>query len=109
MLVCLAFIVAPVCGVTTANRRYEAWSDKDFAPYPRIKVWLKHAPQEAPAMPTLVQALPRGCYRLLVQNKSTLFLFRQSAKIQQAQLAVVAVPKSEARAWRVIPQYDSCR
>ncbi len=60
VLVCLAFFVAPVYGVTTANRRYEAWSAKDFAPYPRIKVWLKHTPQEAPAMTKLVQALPRG-------------------------------------------------
>ncbi len=108
VLVCVAFLLAPFLGRQSAHAYYERWSGADFRPYPRVKVWLKPNAQDPAVMQAIAEDLPEGCHRLLLQSKSALYVFRPRADVSPLQLAVTALPLSEVRSVRVIPQYDSC-
>lgn len=101
-----------VLGGTTGSQHYRLQQATDFRDSPRVRVWLKSgggspAPEDA-ALMDLAATLPQGCHRLLVQNRSTLWLFRPRQGAPQAQMAVLALPVAEVRALRLLPQFTSC-
>lgn len=102
------FVFVSWMGVVTGSQHFQAQRDNDFPAMPRLRVWLKPPPGEDPGMEKLATALPQGCHRLLLHNRSTLFVFRSRPGASPAFLAVVALPMAEVRALRVLPQFRSC-
>ncbi len=112
LLILALFLGLRWLGGTTGSQDYRAQQATDFGASPRVRVWLK--PNSTPPVPEdasltdLTTALPQGCQRLLVQNRSTLWLFRPRQGAPQTQVAVLALPMAEVRALRLLPQFTSC-
>jgi len=107
-LVLALFVLVSWMGVGTGRQHFQAQRDSDFPAMPRVRVWLKPTPGEEASMIELAAALPQGCHRLLLQNHSTLFVFRSRPGAFPVFPAVVALPVAEVRALRVLPQFRSC-
>ncbi len=106
----LVFALLYQMAARSADDFYRSQRSGDFDAYPRVRVWLKPASENA-RLQALGQALAQGCHRLLLQNRGTLFLFKPPPPawpVQRDQLGAVEVPMSEVKALRVLPQRESC-
>lgn len=110
-LVLALFLAMRWLGSATGSHSYRQQQARDFPDSPRVRLWLKpggaSSPEEA-SLAELAAALPQGCHRLLLQNRSTLWLIRPRQGAPQAQVAVLTVPMAEVRALRVVPEFTSC-
>ena len=60
-------------------------------------------------MTYLATELPKGCHRVLLLNRSMLFIFRPPLGGPPARLAVFALPLAEVQALQVLPVFTSCQ
>ncbi|MCW5202517.1 hypothetical protein VU12_06215 [Desulfobulbus sp. US4] len=83
----------------------EGWDDffqqqrNDFPSYPRVKVWLKGEQN------LMTEEWAGGCYRLLLRNKTQLYIFPADGISEKAPTEVI--PNSRVDALRVLPLYQS--
>jgi len=108
LLILVMFTSAYQLARHSAISQFQVQQQQDFPAYPRVKVWLKNDAQQAPDLQAVSNALPLGCYRLLLQNSGQALLFYPEKTQPTLQPAVLHVPLGEVRALRVLPQYTSC-
>lgn len=80
----------------------------DYADFSRVKVQLKAAPQGLFGTQSKEKGLANGCYRLLLQNRDKIFLFRSFHSIPDAALPVEVVSFDEIASMTILPQSNSC-
>jgi len=101
--VLLAFLVAWGLASVSAGWFYQEQQGKGFIAYPLVRVWLNPPPPEDATLKALYEELPSGVYRLLLENKETLFLFKLPADGKPARLPVIELPRKEVKLLRVLP------
>ncbi|MCI5165475.1 MAG: hypothetical protein D3903_05135 [Candidatus Electrothrix sp. GM3_4] len=95
----LMFIVFYQLGTLTGNEIFEQEQKQDFPDYPRVKVWLKGEQN------LMTKEWGKGCYRLLLHNKSQLYIFPADGISEKMPTEVI--PNSRVDALRVLPLYRS--
>lgn len=103
LLVLLAFVLAWRLAVASADGYYREQQVSGFAAYPHVRVWLKAPPPDDTRLRTLYELLPEGDYRLLLQNRDTLFLFKVPRDNKPARLAVIQLGLAEVKFLMVLP------
>ncbi|MCI5140232.1 MAG: hypothetical protein D3909_00485 [Candidatus Electrothrix sp. ATG1] len=79
-----------------------AWEQQhDFPLHPRVKVWLKGDQND------MTEEWAGGCYRLLLRNKSQLYIF--PADGISAKVPTEVIPNSRVDALRVLPYYETSK
>jgi hypothetical protein len=102
LLVLLAFWLAWWLAAASADRYYQEQQAGGFTAYPHVRIWPKELLPADPHLRTLYAALPEGGYRLLLQNRTALFLFKVPRDGKPAQLAVIQLDLSDVRALKVL-------
>ncbi len=100
--VLLAFLLAWWLASISAGRFYQEQQGKGFIAYPLVRVWPNPPPEDA-TLKALYEELPSGVYRLLLESKETLFLFKLPADGKPARLPVIELPLKEVKLLRVLP------
>ena len=101
--VLLAFLVAWRLASVSARWFYQEQQSKGFIAYPLVRVWPNPPLPEDAALKTLYEELPSGVYRLLLENKETLFLFKLPTDGKPARLPINELPLKEVKLLRVLP------
>ena len=101
--VLLAFLVAWVLASVSAGWFYQEQQGKGFTAYPLVRVWPNTPLPEDATLKALYEELPSGVYRLLLETKETLFLFKLPADGQPARLPINELPLKEVKLLRVLP------
>ena len=101
--VLLAFLVAWGLASVSARWFYQEQQSKGFIAYPLVRVWPNTPPPEDATLKALYEELPSGVYRLLLENKETLFLFKLPADGKPARLPMIELPLKEVKLLRVLP------
>jgi hypothetical protein len=102
LLVLLAFLLAWWLAAISADRYYREQQAVGFSAYPHVRIWPKEPPPTDPRLRTLYAALPEGGYRLLLQNRNALFLFKVPRDGKPARLAVIQLDLSDIRALKIL-------
>ncbi|CAN2043202.1 conserved membrane hypothetical protein [Candidatus Magnetomoraceae bacterium gMMP-1] len=105
LLAVLIFSIDYKLGERTAENIFEKQRAGDYSAYPRVEV---HLSEKAAGISDRVN-LEKGCYRLLLENKGRLFVFRSFAKMPGADLATLVIPESQVEAWNILPHRNSCK
>lgn len=108
LFILLLCLIALGLGKATAKSKYREQLTQDFPSYPQTRVWLKSPSNEDSEYKTLAAQLPKGCYRLLLQNADKLYLFRSPAHNSPARLAVIEIALDEVAAMRILPSHENC-
>ncbi len=87
--VLLAFLVAWGLAAVSAGWFYQDQQHNGFSAYPYVRVWPNTPLPEDATLKALYEELPSGVYRLLLENKETLFLFKLPADGKPARLPVI--------------------
>ena len=101
--VLLAFLVAWGLASISAGWFYQEQQSKGFIAYPLVRVWPNTPLPEDATLKALYEELPSGVYRLLLEHKETLFLFKLPADGQPARLPVIELSLKEVKLLRVLP------
>jgi hypothetical protein len=102
------FVLAYGLGVESGSGHYGLQQQQDFPAMPRVRVWLKAPASSDANLTRLATELPQGCHRMLLLNRSMLFVFRAPPGGPPARLAVLALPLAEVQALLVLPVFTSC-
>ncbi len=102
------FVLAYWLGQETGRGHYSLQQRVDFPAMPRVQVWLKTPASPDAPTPPLATELAGGCYRLLVLNRSALFVWRPPPGGLPAQTPVLALPLGEVQALQILPVFTSC-
>jgi hypothetical protein len=108
-LACLLFVAAYGMGMETGSGHYGLQRQDDFPAMPRVRLWLKPAMNTDTRLTRFMSELPQGCYRLMLLNRSAVFVMRPPVGAPPARLAVLALPLSEVQALQVVPIFTSCQ
>lgn len=100
--VLLAFLAAWWLAAVSAGWYYQEQQNNGFTAYPHVRVWPNELPEDA-ALKALYEELPGGVYRLLLENRETLFLFKLPTDGKPARLPVIELPLKEVKLLRVLP------
>ncbi len=103
LVVLLAFLVAWWLAAISAGWYHQEQQDNGFLAYPHVRVWPNEPLPEDAAVKELYGELPDGVYRLLLENRETLFLFKLPADGKPARLPVIELPLKEVKLLRVLP------
>ena len=101
--VLLAFLVAWGLAAVSAGWFYQDQQHNGFSAYPYVRVWPNTPLPEDATLKALYEELPSGVYRLLLENKETLFLFKLPADGKPARLPMIELPLKEVKLLRVLP------
>jgi hypothetical protein len=101
-----AFWTSYKFGSVTATSRFIEQKYNDYPDYPRVKIELV-SPNDADML-NIQNALKKGCYRLLLQNRDNLFLFYSLKDVPSADLPVVVIPLKQVGSFKILPHYNSC-
>ncbi|MFO1371390.1 MAG: hypothetical protein U1F42_03020 [Candidatus Competibacteraceae bacterium] len=102
-VVLLAFLLAWWLASVSAGWFYQEQQDKGFTAYPLVRIWPNTPLPEDTALKELYGELPSGVYRLLLENRETLFLFKLPSDGKPARLPVIELPLKEVKLLRVLP------
>jgi hypothetical protein len=103
LVVLVAFLLAWWLASVSAGYYYQEQQDNGFWAYPHVRVW-PHTPlPEDGTLKALYGELPNGVYRLLLENRETLFLFKLPPDGKPARLPVIELPLKEMKLLRVLP------
>jgi hypothetical protein len=109
------FWLGHLAAIAAAHREYALQRQSDYSAFPRAQIWPKDAAaslsNDARTPNSLAWAsadLTNGCYRLLLQNRDRLFLFRPVRDVAAADLPVLITPADKIGLIRVLPDYTSC-
>jgi hypothetical protein len=89
--------------VASADGYYREQQASSFAAYPHVRVWLKEPLSDDTRLRTFYELLPEGGYRLLLQNRDALFLFKVPRDSKPARLAVIQLDLADVKSVRVLP------
>ena len=108
VLITLAgFFLAAGLASLQAEKRYLAQQQSGFQEYPHVRVWPRAVPAEEragnPVLEHIVATLPEGGYQLLLQNATTLFLFKVPDDGKAVRPAVLQLPLARVLALRILP------
>lgn len=103
LVVLLAFLLAWWLAAVSAGLYYRKQWDLSFSNYPHVRVWPNTPLPEDTTLKALYEELPSGVYRLLLESKETLFLFKLPADGKPARLPVIELPLKEVKLLRVLP------
>ena len=95
----LMFLVFYQFGSLTGHDIFEQEQKHDFPAYPRIKVWMQGKQN------LRTEEWAKGCYRLLMHNKSQLYIFPTDGISEKVPTEII--PNSRVNALRVLPLYQS--
>ena len=101
--VLLAFLLAWWLASVSAGWYYQGQQDNGFTAYPHVRVWPNPPLPEDATLKELYGELPDGVYRLLLENRETLFLFKLPSDGKPARLPVIELPLREVKLLRVLP------
>lgn len=101
--VLLAFLAAWWLAAVSAGWYYQEQQNNGFSAYPRVRVWPNPPLPEDATVKELYGELPNGVYRLLLENKETLFLFKLPPDGKPARLPVIELPLKEVQLLRILP------
>ena len=101
--VLLAFLVAWGLAAVSAGWFYQDQQHNGFSAYPYVRVWPNTPLPEDATLKALYEELPSGVYRLLLENKETLFLFKLPTDGKPARLPINELPLKEVKLLRVLP------
>ncbi len=101
--VLLAFLVAWWLASVSAAWYYQEQQDNGFSAYPQVRVWPNPPLPEDATLKEFYGELPDGVYRLLLENRETLFLFKLPPDGNPARLPVIELPLKEVKLLRVLP------
>ena len=101
--VLLAFLLAWGLASISAGWFYQEQQSKGFIAYPLVRVWPNTPLPEDATLKALYEELPSGVYRLLLENKETLFLFKLPTDGKPARLPINELPLKEVKLLRVLP------
>lgn len=102
------FCGSAILGRIQAEAYFAVQCNTDYADFSRVKVRLKSAPQGIFGAQSKEKGLANGCYRLLLQNRDKVFLFRSFRSIPDAALPVEVVSFDEIASMTILPQNNSC-
>ncbi len=97
LIVLLAFLLAWWMAAASADRFFHEQQREGFTAYPHVRVWPKKPLPENSRLRKVYEALPEGGYRLLLQNRGKLFLFKTPRDGKPVRPAVIQLALSEAR------------
>ncbi len=97
-----AFLLAWWATGISAERYFQGQKANRFSDLPRVGVWLNKPPVDE-TLRELYEELPKGVYRLLLENQDRLFLFKPSSDGQSVQGPVIELPWKEVKLVRVLP------
>jgi len=103
LTVLLAFLLAWLLASVSARWYYQEQQDNGFLAYPYVRVWPNTPLPEDASLRELYGELPNGVYRLLLENRETLFLFKLPPDGKPARLPVIELPLKEVKLLRVLP------
>ncbi|MBL8252034.1 MAG: hypothetical protein JNJ76_00345 [Candidatus Competibacter sp.] len=103
LMVLLAFLLAWWLAAVSAVWFYQDQQNTGFPAYPHVRVWPNAPLPEDATLKELYEELPGGVYRLLLEGKETLFLFKLPADRKPARLPVIELPSKEVKLLRVLP------
>ena len=103
LMVLLAFLLAWLLASVSAGWYYQEQQDNGFFAYPHVRVWPNTPLPEDARLRELYGELPNGVYRLLLENRETLFLFKLPPDGKPARLPIIELPRSEVKLLRVVP------
>lgn len=103
LMVLLAFLLAWWLASVSAGWYYQEQQDNSFLAYPHVRVWPNTPLPEDATLKELYGELPNGVYRLLLENRETLFLFKLPADGKPARLSVLELPLKEVKLLRILP------
>jgi hypothetical protein len=103
LVVLVAFLLAWRLASVSAGWYYQAQQDNGFWAYPHVCVWPNTPLPEDGTLKALYGELPNGVYRLLLENRETLFLFKLPPDGKPARLPVIELPLKEVKLLRVLP------
>ena len=103
LTVLLAFLLAWLLASVSAGWYYQEQQDNGFLAYPYVRVWPNTPIPEDASLRELYGELPSGVYRLLLENRGTLFLFKLPPDGKPARLPVIELPLKEVKLLRVLP------
>ena len=98
----LAFLLAWWVTEIGAGRFFRAQQANRFSDLPLVNVW-PAAPAADDTLRELYAELPTGVYRVLLEDRERLFLFKLPAEHQAAPIAVIELPWREVKAVRMLP------
>lgn len=102
-MVLLTFLVAWQMAADSAGSFFQDQQVKGFTAYPLVRVWPNTPLPEDAALKALYEELPSGVYRLLLESKETLFLFKLPADGKPARLPINELPLKDVKLLRVLP------
>jgi hypothetical protein len=103
LVVLLAFLLAWWLASVSARWYYQEQQGNGFTAYPHVRVWPNMPLPEDANLRELYGELPNGVYRLLLENRETLFLFKLPPDGKPARLPVIELPLKEVKLLRVLP------
>jgi hypothetical protein len=102
-VVLLAFLLVWWLAAVRAGWFYQDQQNTGFPAYPHVRIWPNEPLPEDATLKELYGELPGGVYRLLLENKETLFLFKLPPDGKPARLPVIELPSKEVKLLRVLP------
>ena len=103
VLVLIAFIASGWLARKQAADYYAEQQGKGFTAFPYVRVWPKQKNNADQSLQMLYGALPKGDYRLLLQDKQRLYLIKLPRDGKPARLAVAELAQEAVDLVRVIP------
>lgn len=103
IVILLAFLGVGLLASYRANHYYRTQQDTGFNAYPFVRIWPTPPIPEETHLRRIYTQLPSGTYRLLLQNRDTLFLFTVPRDGKPARLAIIQLALDDVSALRVLP------
>ena len=101
--VVIAFILAWWLSSISANWYLQKQLHMGFPAYPLVRIWPKAPLPEDATLKELYEEFSGGVYRLLLESKDVLFLFKPRQDCKLARMPIVELPKNEIKLMRVLP------
>ena len=98
----LVFLLSWWVTSISAGRFFQAQQANRFVDLPLVSVWLNE-PATDETLRALYAELPTGVYRVLLEDRERLFLFKPPSDGKQAQISVIELPWKEVKLVRVLP------
>ena len=103
VLVLIAFMASGWLARKQASDYYAEQQVKGLTAFPYVRVWPKQKDKLDQSLQILYGALPKGDYRLLLQDKQRLYLIKPPQDGKPARLAVTEVALGAVDLVRIIP------
>jgi hypothetical protein len=100
-VVLLAFPLAWWMASFSAARYYSEQESTGFPVYPAVQVWLQKPDAKNTPVGELHDDFPSGDYRLLLENRETLFLFKPPADGKPALFPIIELPRDQVSLIRI--------